>query len=160
MKQNWIFLLFEIGKTDSHDPDSCKFPSFFSKILLEHSREPNRKVSIYTHANIIYACEWTVFAFCYTYKSNRRSWNPRERRNPRVVLERKMGGCFSDVRGGKQAVGVGLTGPSMSPMPTSDATLNDAVDHFFRARGLHQLFTQVEVVPPVHFVVFFSVAKP
>ncbi|RVX19050.1 Protein BONZAI 3 [Vitis vinifera] len=53
-----------------------------------------------------------------------------------------MGGCFSDVRGGKQAVGVGLTGPSMSPMPTSDATLNDAVDHFFRARGLHQLFTQ------------------
>ena len=66
MKQNWIFLLFEIGKTDSHDPDSCKFPSFFSKILLEHSREPNRKVSIYTHANIIYACEWTVFAFCYT----------------------------------------------------------------------------------------------
>nr|CAN74634.1 hypothetical protein VITISV_032757 [Vitis vinifera] len=60
-----------------------------------------------------------------------------------------MGGCFSDVRGGKQAVGVGLTGPSMSPMPTSDATLNDAVDHFFRARGLHQLFTQVEVVPPL-----------
>ncbi|XP_059598763.1 protein BONZAI 3 isoform X4 [Vitis vinifera] len=56
-----------------------------------------------------------------------------------------MGGCFSDVRGGKQAVGVGLTGPSMSPMPTSDATLNDAVDHFFRARGLHQLFTQVEL---------------
>ncbi|KAL6324345.1 hypothetical protein AAG906_012949 [Vitis piasezkii] len=55
-----------------------------------------------------------------------------------------MGGCFSDVRGGKQAVGVGLTGPSMSPMPTSDATLNDAVDHFFRARRLHQLFTQVE----------------
>ncbi|XP_059598800.1 uncharacterized protein LOC132255107 [Vitis vinifera] len=66
-----------------------------------------------------------------------------------------MGGCFSDVRGGKQAAGVGLTGPSMSPMPISDATLNDAVDHFFRARRLHQLFTQVEVVPPVHFVVFF-----
>ncbi|KAJ9682159.1 hypothetical protein PVL29_018174 [Vitis rotundifolia] len=56
-----------------------------------------------------------------------------------------MGGCFSDVRGGKQAVGVGLTGPSMPPMPTSDATLNDAVDHLFRARGLHQLFTQLEL---------------
>ena len=71
-----------------------------------------------------------------------------------------MGGCFSDVRGGKQAVGMGLTGPSMPPTPTTDAAINDAVDHFFRARGLHQLFTQVEVVPPVHFVVFFSVAKP
>lgn len=56
-----------------------------------------------------------------------------------------MGGCFSDVRGGKQAVGVGLTGPSMPPMPTTDAALNDAVDHFFRARGLHQLFTHLEL---------------
>ena len=67
-----------------------------------------------------------------------------------------MGGCFSDVRGGKQAVGVGLTGPSLPPMPTSDAALNDAVDDFFRARGIQPLFTQLEVVPPVHFVVFSS----
>ncbi|RVX18723.1 hypothetical protein CK203_006923 [Vitis vinifera] len=56
-----------------------------------------------------------------------------------------MGGCFSDVRGGKQAVGMGLTGPSMPPTPTTDAAINDAVDHFFRARGLHQLFTHLEV---------------
>ena len=67
-----------------------------------------------------------------------------------------MGGCFSDVRGGKQAVGVGLTGPSLPPMPTSDAAVNDAVDDFFRARGIQSLFTQLEVVPPVHFVVFSS----
>nr|CAN65570.1 hypothetical protein VITISV_025897 [Vitis vinifera] len=60
-----------------------------------------------------------------------------------------MGGCFSDVRGGKQAVGMGLTGPSMPPTPTTDAAINDAVDHFFRARGLHQLFTHLEVVPPL-----------
>ncbi|RVW84684.1 Transposon Tf2-2 polyprotein [Vitis vinifera] len=57
-----------------------------------------------------------------------------------------MGGCFSDVRGGKQAVGVGLTGPSLPPMPTSDAALNDAVDDFFRARGIQPLFTQLEVL--------------
>nr|CAN68494.1 hypothetical protein VITISV_022266 [Vitis vinifera] len=57
-----------------------------------------------------------------------------------------MGGCFSDVRGGKQAVGVGLTGPSLPPMPTSDAAHNDAVDHFFRARGIQPLFTQLEVI--------------
>ncbi|KAL6329570.1 hypothetical protein AAG906_022147 [Vitis piasezkii] len=56
-----------------------------------------------------------------------------------------MGGCFSDVRGGKQAVGVGLTGPSLPPMPTSDAALNDAVDDFFRARGIQPLFTQLEL---------------
>eukprot|EP00261_Vitis_vinifera_P039572 XP_019080815.1 PREDICTED: protein BONZAI 3 isoform X2 [Vitis vinifera] len=59
------------------------------------------------------------------------------------ILE--MGGCFSDVRGGKQAVGVGLTGPSLPPMPTSDAAHNDAVDHFFRARGIQPLFTQLEL---------------
>ncbi|WKA03001.1 hypothetical protein VitviT2T_021140 [Vitis vinifera] len=76
-----------------------------------------------------------------------------------------MGGCFSDVRGGKQAAGVGLTGPSMSPMPISDATLNDAVDHFFRARRLHQLFTQVE--PHIgsnpnfcDFILFSATANP
>ncbi|KAL6324344.1 hypothetical protein AAG906_012948 [Vitis piasezkii] len=63
----------------------------------------------------------------------------------RVIKGRKMGGCFSDVRGGKQAVGVGLTGPSLPPMPTSDAAHNDAVDHFFRARGIQPLFTQLEL---------------
>ena len=72
------------------------------------------------------------------------------------ILE--MGGCFSDVRGGKQAVGVGLTGPSLPPMPTSDAAHNDAVDHFFRARGIQPLFTQLEVVPP-YTLLFFPLTK-
>ena len=68
-----------------------------------------------------------------------------------------MGGCFSDVRGGKQAVGVGLTGTTMSPIPISNATVNDAVDHFFLARGFQQLFTPLEVVPlPYIFLFFFS----
>ena len=59
-----------------------------------------------------------------------------------------MGGCFSDVRGGKQAVGVGQTGPIMpSPIPARNATINDAVDHFFRVRRFHPLFTPLEVVP-------------
>ncbi|KAL6329535.1 hypothetical protein AAG906_022084 [Vitis piasezkii] len=40
-----------------------------------------------------------------------------------------MGGCFQ----------------ILPPMPTSDAALNDAVDDFFRARGIQPLFTQLEL---------------
>ncbi|KAJ1262626.1 hypothetical protein BS78_09G123200 [Paspalum vaginatum] len=52
-----------------------------------------------------------------------------------------MGGCFSfdgDVRGGMEAVGVGA-GAAQPGGP------NDAVDHFFQARGLRGLYTPVEL---------------
>ncbi|XP_047971154.1 protein BONZAI 3-like [Salvia hispanica] len=48
-----------------------------------------------------------------------------------------MGQCFSDVNGGKQAVGGATTAAASGP--------NDAVDHFFRARGQHSLSTQIEL---------------
>ncbi|KAG6397365.1 hypothetical protein SASPL_143532 [Salvia splendens] len=48
-----------------------------------------------------------------------------------------MGQCFSDVNGGKQAVGGAPTAAATGP--------NDAVDHFFRARGEHSLCTQIEL---------------
>lgn len=55
-----------------------------------------------------------------------------------------MGGCFSDVKGGQEAVG----GAQARRGPMNNAggnTYNDAVDHFMRSRGLHALSTQVEV---------------
>ncbi|CAK7340831.1 unnamed protein product [Dovyalis caffra] len=53
-----------------------------------------------------------------------------------------MGACFSDVRGGKQAVG----GTSQqNPNSNNNAALNDAVDFFFRSHGQQALFTQVEL---------------
>ncbi|KAK6911478.1 C2 domain [Dillenia turbinata] len=57
-----------------------------------------------------------------------------------------MGGCFSDVKGGKQ--GVGGTLPSHSgTTPTATETTtgyNDAVDLFYRTRGVFPLFTRLE----------------
>ncbi|KAJ4956630.1 hypothetical protein NE237_013413 [Protea cynaroides] len=55
-----------------------------------------------------------------------------------------MGGCFSDVKGGQQAVG----GIQQRPIPMSDEGAvgpNDAVDFFFRSQGLQGLFTQLEL---------------
>ncbi|RWR94707.1 protein BONZAI 3 [Cinnamomum micranthum f. kanehirae] len=54
-----------------------------------------------------------------------------------------MGGCFSDTRGGQQAVG-GAHRSTPFDRP-SDQGHNDAVDHFMRSRGLHALFTQIEL---------------
>lgn len=45
-----------------------------------------------------------------------------------------MGGCFSDVKGGQQAVG------GVTKVDGSGAGHNDAVDYFFRARGEHGPF--------------------
>ena len=58
-----------------------------------------------------------------------------------------MGGCFSDVRGGKQAIGGGQERPfeANSNPNNGVAGQNDAVQFFHRARGLHPLFTQLEV---------------
>lgn len=52
-----------------------------------------------------------------------------------------MGNCLSDVKGGKQAVGgVGDGGAAAA------SGLNDAVDYFYRVKGEHALFTQIEVL--------------
>ena len=59
-----------------------------------------------------------------------------------------MGGCFSgDVRGGMEAVGVGGGGRSHGGPAAAQQQggPNDAVDHFFQARGLRGLYTPVEV---------------
>ncbi|XP_047152446.1 protein BONZAI 3 isoform X2 [Vigna umbellata] len=47
-----------------------------------------------------------------------------------------MGGCFSDMQGGKQAVG------GLSEAVNAE---NDAVDFFYRSQGFHQMFSQVEL---------------
>eukprot|EP00268_Persea_americana_P035207 TRINITY_DN34778_c0_g2_i4.p1 TRINITY_DN34778_c0_g2~~TRINITY_DN34778_c0_g2_i4.p1 ORF type:complete len:653 (-),score=114.54 TRINITY_DN34778_c0_g2_i4:1712-3493(-) len=54
-----------------------------------------------------------------------------------------MGGCFSDTKGGQQAVG-GAHRSTPFDRP-SDQGHNDAVDHFMRSRGLHALFSQIEL---------------
>ncbi|KAG6646481.1 hypothetical protein I3843_07G011300 [Carya illinoinensis] len=52
-----------------------------------------------------------------------------------------MGNCFSDVQGGKQAVG----GVQRKPTAATTMTHNDAVDFFYRSQGFQQLFTQIEL---------------
>ncbi|KAK4394304.1 protein BONZAI 3 [Sesamum angolense] len=52
-----------------------------------------------------------------------------------------MGNCFSDVKGGQQAVG-GAGGDGSSTAGTGH---NDAVDYFFRAKGEVALFTPIEL---------------
>ncbi|XP_042991159.1 protein BONZAI 3-like isoform X2 [Carya illinoinensis] len=53
-----------------------------------------------------------------------------------------MGNCYSDVEGGKQAVG----GVQQSPTATNNnAGHNDAVEFFYRSWGLPQHFTRVEL---------------
>ncbi|KAF6176598.1 hypothetical protein GIB67_034460 [Kingdonia uniflora] len=57
-----------------------------------------------------------------------------------------MGGCFSDRRGGQQAIGGAQARPySVSTTRDGGGGLNDAVDCFFRSKGLHSLFTQLEL---------------
>jgi hypothetical protein len=50
-----------------------------------------------------------------------------------------MGGCFSDMKGAKEAVG------GVNQKATNNN--NDAVDFFYKAQGFQPLFTQVEVYP-------------
>lgn len=65
-----------------------------------------------------------------------------------------MGGCFSDVSGGKAAVGAGgvhnlqhQRGPSsnVTVASSSGTAQNDAVDFFYRSKGLQPLFTRIEL---------------
>nr|XP_017184539.1 protein BONZAI 3-like isoform X2 [Malus domestica] len=55
-----------------------------------------------------------------------------------------MGGCFSDVRGGKDAVGGALPRPT-EPNAKNDGAHNDAIEFFYRAHGAYPLFTQLEL---------------
>lgn len=57
-----------------------------------------------------------------------------------------MGGCCSDMKGGKQAVGglrerEGEEGGNNN----NNGAQNDAVEFFYRTQGFHQFYTQVEV---------------
>ena len=52
-----------------------------------------------------------------------------------------MGGCFSDIQGGKQAVIGGGTQQGVS-----GGGHNDAIDFFFKTKGLDPLYTQTEVL--------------
>lgn len=54
-----------------------------------------------------------------------------------------MGGCFSDVKGGKAAVGGAQRGPM--PMAEEGGGHNEAVDHFYKVQGFQPLFTLVEL---------------
>ncbi|KAK6150640.1 hypothetical protein DH2020_015572 [Rehmannia glutinosa] len=55
-----------------------------------------------------------------------------------------MGNCFSDVKGGQQAVGGGAQAVGSAAAAASSGH-NDAVDYFFRAKGEHALFTPIEL---------------
>ena len=58
-----------------------------------------------------------------------------------------MGNCFSDVEGGKQAVGGAQQRPnSIATATNNNGGHNDAVEFFFRSRGIQPLFTQIEVI--------------
>ncbi|KAK1318349.1 Protein BONZAI 3 [Acorus calamus] len=56
-----------------------------------------------------------------------------------------MGGCFSDTKGGKEAVGVGPGRPESAEAADASAAANDAVDFFMRSHGVHGLYSQVEL---------------
>lgn len=59
-----------------------------------------------------------------------------------------MGGCFSDVRGGKAAIGG-------SPKPENE--LNDAITGFFQAKGLQGLFMPLQV--QLYIFLFLSIVQ-
>ena len=59
----------------------------------------------------------------------------------------RMGNCFSDVEGGKQAVGGTQQRPnSIAATNNNNGGHNDAIEFFFRSRGIQPLFTQIEVM--------------
>ena len=57
-----------------------------------------------------------------------------------------MGNCFSDVEGGKQAVGGAQQRPNSIATTNNNGGHNDAVEFFFKSRGIQPLFTQIEVI--------------
>ncbi|KAI4378866.1 hypothetical protein MLD38_016290 [Melastoma candidum] len=53
-----------------------------------------------------------------------------------------MGGCLSGERGGQQAIGGGNWNANVGG---GDGGRNDAIDYYFRSKGQHPLFSQVEL---------------
>jgi hypothetical protein len=53
-----------------------------------------------------------------------------------------MGGCYSDMKGAKEAIG------GVNQKATNNN--NDAVDFFYKSQGFQPLFTQVEVHTYIH----------
>ncbi|KAL6576117.1 Protein BONZAI 3 [Orobanche hederae] len=56
-----------------------------------------------------------------------------------------MGNCFSDVKGGQQAVGGAIQVFAGGDCTAASSGLNDAVNYFFGARGEYALFTPIEL---------------
>ncbi|KAM7472735.1 hypothetical protein LguiA_010918 [Lonicera macranthoides] len=56
-----------------------------------------------------------------------------------------MGGCFSDVKGGKEAIGGGAQQKTTHVDASASAATNDAVDFFYKTKGLQPLFTLLEL---------------
>ncbi|XP_048325143.2 protein BONZAI 3 isoform X1 [Ziziphus jujuba] len=56
-----------------------------------------------------------------------------------------MGGCFSDVRGGQQAIGGTQPRPTDAHDNKNNGGHNDAIDFFYKSRGFNPLFTQLEL---------------
>lgn len=54
-----------------------------------------------------------------------------------------MGGCCSDLKGGKEAVGGATVGNYSNN--NGNGAHNDAVDFFYTSQGFQPLFTQLEV---------------
>ncbi|XP_019056026.1 PREDICTED: protein BONZAI 3 [Nelumbo nucifera] len=73
-----------------------------------------------------------------------------------------MGGCFSDIKGGQQAIGGNQPRPSAMNSDQGDEH-NDAVDYFYRSRGFYALFTQLELslsAAKLHDLDIFSKSDP
>ncbi|KAG8383348.1 hypothetical protein BUALT_Bualt04G0003100 [Buddleja alternifolia] len=56
-----------------------------------------------------------------------------------------MGNCFSDVKGGQQAIGGSVRAGGGGHGGSAASGPNDAVDYFFRAKGEHALFMPIEL---------------
>lgn len=61
-----------------------------------------------------------------------------------------MGGCFSDIKGGKQAV-IGGGTQQLQQQGVCGVGHNDAVNFFFKTKGLDALFTQIQVLSFYHY---------
>lgn len=78
-----------------------------------------------------------------------------------------MGGCFSDVKGGQQAVGVRSGGGAHQRAQVfgggaggANTGPNDAVDFFLRTKGVPALYTQLEVCVRTWYRNYFTIVSP
>ncbi|RDY04527.1 Protein BONZAI 3, partial [Mucuna pruriens] len=56
-----------------------------------------------------------------------------------------MGGCFSDLKGGMEAVGGGTWRSNNNNNANANGAHNDAVQFFYKTHGFQQMFTQIEL---------------